>query len=146
MATKRGKQLTDEQKGDPASYCVADRLVQAGRLGQKSGAGYYRYDPETRQRIADPDVDAIIDSCRQELGIAARAVSDEEIVDRLILALANEGARILEEGIAQRASDIDVVVLLRLRLSSAPGRTHALCAGARPRLGREKNDRVPTKS
>lgn len=106
---KAREQLTDEQKGDPASYCVADRLVQAGRLGQKSGAGYYRYDPETRQRIADPDVDAIIDSCRQELGIAARAVSDEEIVDRLILALANEGARILEEGIAQRASDIDVV-------------------------------------
>lgn len=106
---KAREQLTEEQKGDPASYCVADRLVQAGRLGQKSGAGYYRYDPETRQRIADPDVDAIIDSCRQELGIAARAVSDEEIVDRLILALANEGARILEEGIAQRASDIDVV-------------------------------------
>ncbi|MBL6695385.1 MAG: enoyl-CoA hydratase/isomerase family protein, partial [Luminiphilus sp.] len=106
---KAREQLTDEQKGDPASYCVADRLVQAGRLGQKSGAGYYRYDPETRQRMADPDVDAIIDSCRQELGIAARAVSDEEIVDRLILALANEGARILEEGIAQRASDIDVV-------------------------------------
>ena len=106
---KAREQLTDEQKGDPASYCVADRLVQAGRLGQKSGAGYYRYDPKTRQRIADPDVDAIIDSCRQELGIAARAVSDEEIVDRLILALANEGARILEEGIAQRASDIDVV-------------------------------------
>ena len=106
---KAREQLTDEQKGDPASYCVADRLVEAGRLGQKSGAGYYRYDPETRQRIADPDVDAIIDSCRQELGIAARAVSDEEIVDRLILALANEGARILEEGIAQRASDIDVV-------------------------------------
>jgi 3-hydroxyacyl-CoA dehydrogenase len=106
---KAREQLTDEQKGDPASYCVADRLVQAGRLGQKSGAGYYRYDPETRQRIADPDVDAIIDTCRQELGIAARAVSDEEIVDRLILALANEGARILDEGIAQRASDIDVV-------------------------------------
>ena len=106
---KAREQLTDEQKGDPASYCVADRLVAAGRLGQKSGAGYYRYDPETRQRMADPDVDAIIDSCRQDLGIVARVVSDEEIVDRLILALANEGARILEEGIAQRASDIDVV-------------------------------------
>jgi len=106
---KAREQLTDEQKGDPASYCVADRLVEAGRLGQKSGAGYYRYDPETRQRMADPDVDAIIDSCREELGIVARTISDEEIVDRLILALANEGARILDEGIAQRASDIDVV-------------------------------------
>ena len=106
---KAREQLTDEQKGDPASYSVADRLVEAGRLGQKSGAGYYRYDPETRQRMADPDVDAIIDSCREELGIVARTISDEEIVDRLILALANEGARILDEGIAQRASDIDVV-------------------------------------
>ncbi|MEL0315345.1 MAG: 3-hydroxyacyl-CoA dehydrogenase NAD-binding domain-containing protein [Halieaceae bacterium] len=106
---KAREQLSDEQKGDPASYRVADRLVEAGRLGQKSGAGYYRYDPETRQRMADPEVDAIIDTCRDELGIVARTVSDEEIVDRLILALANEGALILEEGIAQRASDIDVV-------------------------------------
>ena len=106
---KAREQLSEEQKGDPASYRVADRLVEAGRLGQKSGAGYYRYDPETRQRMADPEVDAIIDTCRGELGILARTVSDEEIVDRLILALANEGARILDEGIAQRASDIDVV-------------------------------------
>ena len=106
---KAREQLSEEQKGDPASYRVADRLVEAGRLGQKSGAGYYRYDPETRQRMADPEVDAIIDTCRDELGIVARTVSDEEIVDRLILALANEGARILDEGIAQRASDIDVV-------------------------------------
>jgi len=106
---KAREQLSEEQKGDPASYRVADRLVEAGRLGQKSGAGYYRYDPETRQRMADPDVDVIIDSCREELGIVARTISDEEIVDRLILALANEGARILDEGIAQRASDIDVV-------------------------------------
>ncbi|NCZ62439.1 MAG: 3-hydroxyacyl-CoA dehydrogenase [Cellvibrionales bacterium] len=106
---KAREQLSEEQKGDPASYRVADRLVEAGRLGQKSGAGYYRYDPETRQRMADPEVDAIIDTCRDELGIVARTVSDEEIVDRLILALANEGARILNEGIAQRASDIDVV-------------------------------------
>ena len=106
---KAREQLSEEQKGDPASYRVADRLVEAGRLGQKSGAGYYRYDPETRQRMADPEVDAIINSCRDELGIVARTVSDEEIVDRLILALANEGARILDEGIAQRASDIDVV-------------------------------------
>ena len=106
---KAREQLSEEQKGDPASYRVADRLVEAGRLGQKSGAGYYQYDPEARQRMADPEVDAIINSCRDELGIVARTVSDEEIVDRLILALANEGARILDEGIAQRASDIDIV-------------------------------------
>jgi 3-hydroxyacyl-CoA dehydrogenase len=78
-------------------------------MGQKSGAGYYRYNPETRAREQDPAVAEIIDATRAELGITPRQVSEEEIVDRLTLALANEGARILEEGIAQRASDIDVV-------------------------------------
>ncbi len=81
----------------------------AGRLGQKSGAGYYRYDAATRAREEDPIVTEIIDATRAELGITPREISEDEIVDRLTLALANEGARILEEGIAQRASDIDVV-------------------------------------
>jgi len=106
---KAREQLTDEQKGEPATYIVADRLVEAGRLGQKSGAGYYRYDPDTRQRVDDPQVMTIVENACQELGISRRVISDDEIVDRLILALANEGAKILEEGIAQRASDIDVV-------------------------------------
>jgi len=106
---KAREQLSDEDKGEPINYIVADRLVEAGRLGQKSGAGYYRYDPDTRQRSEDPEVTAIIDAARTELGITPRAISDEEIVNRLTLALANEGAKILEEGIAQRASDIDVV-------------------------------------
>ena len=108
---KAREQLSDAEKGNPASYLVADRLVEAGRLGQKSGAGYYRYDPETRARLDDPDVMAIVEATSAELGITRRAISDEEIVDRLTLALANEGARILEEGIAQRASDIDVVYI-----------------------------------
>ena len=90
-------------------YLLADRLVEAGRLGQQSGAGYYRYDAATRAREEDPIVTEIIDATRAELGITPREVSEDEIVDRLTLALANEGARILEEGIAQRASDIDVV-------------------------------------
>lgn len=106
---KAREQLSDEEKGDPAGYIVADRLVEAGRLGQKSGAGYYTYDPETRQRQDDPAVMTIVEEACQELGITRRAITEEEIVDRLTLALANEGARILEEGIAQRASDIDVV-------------------------------------
>ena len=106
---KAREQLTDEQKGEPASYIVADRLVEAGRLGQKTGAGYYQYDPETRQRTDDPAVMEIVEAASAELGIQRRAISDDEIVDRLTLALANEGAKILEEGIAQRASDIDVV-------------------------------------
>lgn len=106
---KAREQLSDEQKGDPASYCVADRLVEAGRLGQKSGAGYYVYDPETRKRLDDPLVMEIVNAACEDLGITRRAISDDEIVHRLTLALANEGAKILEEGIAQRASDIDVV-------------------------------------
>ena len=108
---KAREQLSDAEKGNPASYLVADRLVEAGRLGQKSGAGYYRYDPETRARLDDPDVMAIVEATSAELGITRRAISDDEIVDRLTLALANEGARILEERIAQRASDIDVVYI-----------------------------------
>ena len=103
------EQLSDEEKGPRINYLLADRLVEAGRLGQKSGAGYYRYNPRTRAREEDPAVAEIIDATRAELGITPRQVSEEEIVDRLTLALANEGARILEEGIAQRASDIDVV-------------------------------------
>jgi len=103
------EQLSDEDKGPRINYLLADRLVEAGRLGQKSGAGYYRYDPETRARQEDPVVADIVEATRAELGITPRDIGAEEIVDRLTLALANEGARILDEGIAQRASDIDVV-------------------------------------
>ncbi len=106
---KAREQLTDAQKGSPANYLVADRLVEAGRLGQKSGSGYYQYDPETRSRMDDPLVMEMVEQACKELGIERRSISDEEIIDRLTLALANEGAKILEEGIAQRASDIDVV-------------------------------------
>ena len=106
---KAREQLTAEHKGDPASYMVADRLVEAGRLGQKSGAGYYQYDPETRQRHEDSAVMAIVTEVRRELGVTPRLFEDDEIVNRLTLALANEGAKLLQEGIAQRASDIDVV-------------------------------------
>jgi 3-hydroxyacyl-CoA dehydrogenase len=101
--------LTQEQKGDPKTYRIADVLVEKGRLGQKSGAGFYRYDPQTRARISDPDVMAVVEAEAEALGVTPREFSDEEIVDRLSLALINEGARILEEGIAQRPSDIDIV-------------------------------------
>ena len=106
---KAREQLTDEEKGPRVNYMLADRLVEAGRLGQKSGSGYYRYDAATRTREEDPIVSEIIEATRSELGIKPREITEEEIVDRLTLALANEGACILEEGIAQRASDIDVV-------------------------------------
>ncbi|RJF92487.1 3-hydroxyacyl-CoA dehydrogenase NAD-binding domain-containing protein [Noviherbaspirillum saxi] len=87
----------------------ADRICELGRFGQKTGAGYYRYEPGSRTPIPDSVADELIVQCAKEAGIARRTISDEEIVERCVLALVNEGARILQEGIAQRASDIDVV-------------------------------------
>jgi len=87
---------------------VEDRLCEAGRYGQKTGAGWYRYD-ENRRPQNDPEVDALIERCRAETGIAQRKISKEEIVERTIYALVNEGARILEEGYALRAVDIDMI-------------------------------------
>jgi len=95
-------------KGDPQTYRVPDLLVEMGRLGQKSGAGFYTYD-DNRQPIPDPAVDEIIERAASEFGIERRKLSDEEIVDRLISALVDEGRKILDEGIAQRSGDIDVV-------------------------------------
>jgi 3-hydroxyacyl-CoA dehydrogenase len=80
-----------------------------GRFGQKTGAGYYRYEAGNRTPVPDPAIEALIAECAQEAGITRRKITDDEIVDRTMLALVNEGARILEEGIAQRASDIDVI-------------------------------------
>jgi 3-hydroxyacyl-CoA dehydrogenase len=90
---------------------VADRLCEEGRFGQKSGAGWYRYETGRRDALPDPAVDALIDRYRKDIGITPRKFSDDEIVERCVLALVNEGARILEEGIAARASDIDIVYL-----------------------------------
>ena len=102
------KALSDEQKGDPKTYRVPDLLVEAGRLGQKSGSGFYAYD-ENRKPRPDAIVDDIIRSAAADLGVERREISDDEIVDRLISALVDEGRKILDEGIAQRSSDIDVV-------------------------------------
>jgi 3-hydroxyacyl-CoA dehydrogenase len=90
---------------------IADRICEQGRFGQKTGKGFYKYEPGNRKPIPDPDVDQILASYRKEIGAKPRTISDEEIVERLIYALVNEGAHILEEGIALRASDIDMVYL-----------------------------------
>ncbi len=101
--------LTDEEKGDARTYCIADALYEMGRLGQKTGAGYYKYDPETRQRIADPVVLEVIKAQAKNKGVKRKEINDVTILERLTFALINEGFKILEEGIAQRPSDIDVV-------------------------------------
>ncbi|MDR5861220.1 3-hydroxyacyl-CoA dehydrogenase [Halomonas eurihalina] len=100
------------QRGEavsPTDGAVADRLVEQGRLGQKSGMGYYRYEPGSRKPLPDPEVEAIIAQAAKDLGIERRDISEEEILPRLIYPLINEAAKILEESIAQRPSDIDVV-------------------------------------
>ncbi|BBK35841.1 3-hydroxyacyl-CoA dehydrogenase [Allostella sp. ATCC 35155] len=88
---------------------VADRLCEMGRFGQKTGAGWYRYEAASRSPIPDPAVEAIILEEAARAGIARRAIDDGEILDRLLLPMVNEGARILEEGIALRPGDIDIV-------------------------------------
>jgi 3-hydroxyacyl-CoA dehydrogenase len=90
---------------------IADQLCAQGRFGQKTGAGWYRYEAGKREAIADPFVDDMVIEYSRSLGVTRRSIADDEIVGRCIFALVNEGARILEEGIAQRASDIDVVYL-----------------------------------
>jgi len=89
---------------------AGDRLCEMGRFGQKTGAGWYKYD-DKRQAIPDPEVDSLVRKWATEAGIPQRDISAEEIVDRCVFALVNEGARILEEGYALRAVDIDVIYI-----------------------------------
>jgi 3-hydroxyacyl-CoA dehydrogenase len=100
---RKGRKLPADERWSP----ILERIVAGGRLGQKSGKGFYRY--EGRTRSVDPEVTALIEEVSRELGIRRRVIPDEEILERLLHPLINEGARILEEGIAIRASDIDVV-------------------------------------
>jgi 3-hydroxyacyl-CoA dehydrogenase len=92
-------------------YRIADRLCEQGRFGQKTGIGWYRYETGRHKAIPDPAVEQLIVDYRQEIGVIPRQIGEQEIVERCVFALVNEGARILEEGIALRASDIDLVYL-----------------------------------
>jgi 3-hydroxyacyl-CoA dehydrogenase len=89
----------------------ADVVCEAGRFGQKTGAGWYDYVPGKRDAIPSPAVEQLLAEHRRALGIAPRRISDDEIVHRLVYALVNEAARLLEEGIANKASDVDIVYL-----------------------------------
>jgi len=97
---------------DPSARYVqiADRLCEAGRLGRKTGAGYYRYGDTGKPQV-DPAVHALIEQARADKGIATRRIDDEEICRRVVLALVNEAALLLAEGVAERATDVDVALV-----------------------------------
>lgn len=93
-------------------YCeIGDKICEMGRYGQKTGAGFYKYKPGNRNPIPDPEIEALCIAESKAKGITRRTITDEEIVKRCIYPLINEGARILEEGIALRAGDIDIVYI-----------------------------------
>ena len=88
---------------------IEDALCEAGHFGQKTGKGYFRYEAGSRAPIPDPEVERIILDASARLGINRRQIAAEEIVERTVFPMINEGARILEEGIAARPGDIDVI-------------------------------------
>jgi 3-hydroxyacyl-CoA dehydrogenase len=105
---KEHPNLTPKGERDPL---VADRLCEMGRFGQKTGRGWYRYEDATRKALPDPEVARLVEECAKKAGIARRAIPTDEIVERTLYALINEGAKILEEGIALRAVDIDIIYI-----------------------------------
>ncbi|MBT9549976.1 MAG: enoyl-CoA hydratase/isomerase family protein [Hydrogenophaga sp.] len=90
---------------------IPDRLCEAGRLGRKTGAGYYRYPEGSKGPQVDEAVHRLIEQCRTDKGVLARDLSDDEIVRRALLAIVNEAAQLLAEGVAERATDVDVVLV-----------------------------------
>ncbi|MBI3373079.1 MAG: enoyl-CoA hydratase/isomerase family protein [Betaproteobacteria bacterium] len=103
------KRLASTRRPELRYSKVADRICELGRFGQKTGAGFYRYEPGSRTPIPDPEIGKLIIDCATQAGIERRTITNEEIIERTIYALVNESAKILEEGIAQRASDIDLI-------------------------------------
>jgi 3-hydroxyacyl-CoA dehydrogenase len=91
------------------SNWLIEQLFTQGRLGQKTGKGFYRYESGKRKPLVDPEVTALIEQASLQAGVKRRRIGDDEVRDRLILPMVNEGAKLLEEGIALRAGDIDVV-------------------------------------
>jgi 3-hydroxyacyl-CoA dehydrogenase len=97
------------RKGRGERNEIEDALCEAGHFGQKTGKGYFRYDAGSRTPLPDPEVERAILDASSRAAIARRAITQEEIVERMIFPMINEGARILEEGIAARPGDIDVI-------------------------------------
>jgi 3-hydroxyacyl-CoA dehydrogenase len=90
---------------------LGDKICELGRYGQKTSAGWYRYEAGSRVPIPDPEVEALILENSKELGIERREIGDQEILERCMYPLVNEGAKILEEGMALRALDIDIIYI-----------------------------------
>ena len=109
VGTKARMQLFKRESRQDPYFVIADRLTALGRLGQKSGAGFYRYEPGGREALPDAAVTTIIEQLAAERGISRRPIDADEIVERCILSLIHVGAMVLEEGVAARAADIDVV-------------------------------------
>jgi 3-hydroxyacyl-CoA dehydrogenase len=103
------------------AYVAEDRLCELGHFGQKTGAGWYRYESGSRAATPNPEAARLVEESARQSGIARRAIGNEEIVERTVYALINEGARILEEGIALRAGDIDIVYVYGYGFPAARG-------------------------
>ncbi|PKM29454.1 MAG: 3-hydroxyacyl-CoA dehydrogenase [Gammaproteobacteria bacterium HGW-Gammaproteobacteria-11] len=105
---------TRQRQTLPAEFklpTILDKMAEAGMLGQKTGKGFYLYEKGSRAPLTNPELPAILEAASKQQGIERRQLTDEYIIERTIYALINEGAKILEEGIAQRSSDIDVIYL-----------------------------------
>jgi 3-hydroxyacyl-CoA dehydrogenase len=107
----RVRKAQGKPEGERYSGTVPDRLCEQGHFGQKTGQGFYKYEAGSRAPKPYPELEQLVVQVRKELGIEPRKISDEEIVQRCIYPMINEGCKILEEGIALRASDIDIVWL-----------------------------------
>ena len=105
---RQGKNEKDKRNIRYTGY-VADAICELGRFGQKTGSGYYKYNLPDRTPVPDPEVEKIIEETSKKLGITRRAIADQEILERCLYPMINEGAKILEEKMAQRSLDIDVI-------------------------------------
>jgi len=122
---RKGREIPADERFSP----ILQRVFEAGRLGQKSGKGFYRY--EGRTRISDPEIMTLIEGVSRDLGITRREIPDDEILERLLCPLVNEGARIVEERIAIRSSDVDIVYVNGYGFPAYKGGPSVLGAGIR---------------